>query len=489
MSDLSITPTYRGRSRRQSAARQATWTRDYLRWTAVADFCCASAGVFVAVDVRFGKHITDGYVALSLALPVCWVIALWLAGGYDARFVGNGSDEFRRVLNAGVGLTATTAICSYAINIELSRGYLVIAVPSVTAFDMMTRFVMRKRLHRRRLVGECMHSVVAVGHAQAVANLITELRRDKYHGLYVVAACVAGWSADSWSADGREIAGVPVCGGLDDVTRTVRRFAASTVAVLTCPEIDGVKLRGLAWELEKTGTDLCLSPALLDVAGPRTTVRPTAGLTLLHVDHPQLGGIRVVIKDLFDRCAAAAALITLAPLLAMLAIVIRLSDGGPALFTQVRIGKDGQVFRLYKFRTMVVDAEQRRAQLLARNDLDGILFKLRKDPRVTALGARLRRWSFDELPQLFNVVLGDMSLVGPRPALPEEAAKYAEHVRRRLVVKPGLTGLWQVNGRSNLSWDESVRLDLRYVENWSFALDLQIMWKTISVLLRGSGAF
>jgi exopolysaccharide biosynthesis polyprenyl glycosylphosphotransferase len=480
MSDYSITRIYRGR---HFAARQATWTRYYIRWTAVGDFACACAGAAAAVDLRFGKHVTGGYLALSLALPVCWLIALWLAGGYDARFVGTGSDEFRRVLNAGVGLTATTAICSYATNLELSRVYLVIALPSLTVFDMVARFAMRKRLHKRRAAGQCMLSVVAVGHARAVANLITELRREKYHGLYVVAACVAGYPARS------EIAGVPVCGGLDDVMTTVHRFAANTVAVLTCPEMDGVTLRSLAWELEKTGTDLCLSPALLDVAGPRTTVRPTAGLTLLHVDHPQLGGVRQFVKDLFDRCAAAAALIMLAPLLAGVALAVWLSDRGPVLFTQVRIGKDGQVFRIYKFRTMVVDAEKRRAQLLARNDLDGILFKLRDDPRVTALGARLRRWSFDELPQLFNVVLGDMSLVGPRPALPEEAAKYAEHVRRRLVVKPGLTGLWQVNGRSNLSWDESVRLDLRYVENWSFALDLQILWKTISVLLRGSGAY
>jgi lipopolysaccharide/colanic/teichoic acid biosynthesis glycosyltransferase len=159
------------------------------------------------------------------------------------------------------------------------------------------------------------------------------------------------------------------------------------------------------------------------------------------------------------------------------------------LFTQVRIGKDGREFLIYKFRTMVVDAEKQQAELLTINDSDGVLFKLRKDPRVTAVGAYLRRWSMDELPQLFNVFLGDMSLVGPRPAMPGEVAKYAEHVRRRLVVKPGLTGLWQVNGRSDLSWDESVRLDLRYAENWSFALDLQILWKTISVLVRGSGAY
>ena len=170
-------------------------------------------------------------------------------------------------------------------------------------------------------------------------------------------------------------------------------------------------------------------------------------------------------------------------------MTIWLHDRGPAVFTQVRIGKDGREFRIYKFRTMVVDAEKRQEELLASNDSDGVLFKLRKDPRVTALGARLRRWSMDELPQLFNVFLGDMSLVGPRPAVPDEVAKYADHVRRRLVVKPGLTGLWQVNGRSDLSWDESVRLDLRYVENWSFALDLQILWKTISALTRGSGAY
>jgi len=336
------------------------------------------------------------------------------------------------------------------------------------------------------------------------------------------------------------------------------------VAVLDCPEMDGTRLRSLAWELEKTGTDLCVAPALLDVAGPRTTIRPVAGLTLMHVDHPRLGGWQLVLKGLFDRCVAAAALVMLTPLFVVISASIWLSDRGPALFTQVRVGKDGRAFRIYKFRTMVVDTEQRRARVLASSDAgdsfdaedsflaglypqiaehlaerhagnydaeagrtrfqawlakptgggggasrtdhrvnpglasgvrhemptsDGILFRIRKDPRVTPMGALLRRWSIDELPQLFNVFLGDMSLVGPRPALPDEAEKYVEHVLRRLVVKPGITGLWQVNGRSDLSWEESVRLDLRYVENWSFALDLQILWKTISVLLRGPGAY
>jgi exopolysaccharide biosynthesis polyprenyl glycosylphosphotransferase len=207
------------------------------------------------------------------------------------------------------------------------------------------------------------------------------------------------------------------------------------------------------------------------------------------VDHPQLSGFRLLLKGLFDRCAAAAALIMLAPVMTVLAVTIRLHDRGPAFFSQLRVGKDGHAFRMYKFRTMVVDAEKRKDELRATNDSDGVLFKLRKDPRVTPVGAHLRRWSVDELPQLFNVFLGHMSLVGPRPALPDEAEKYAEHVRRRLVVKPGLTGLWQVSGRSDLTWDESVRLDLRYVENWSFALDLQILWKTIAVLLWGSGAY
>lgn len=480
MSDFAVV---RDSVARQTASSSSTWSRDYLRRAALADLGCAIIGVFAAVQLRFGEHVTGTYVALSLALPGLWLAAVALAGGYDVRFIGTGSDEFRKVLNAGVSLTAAVAIFSYLVNIDLSRAYVLIALPTVTLFDLAARYVMRKRLHKLRGTGRCMLSVVAVGHESAVADLVKELGRDRYHGMTVVGACVAHPS------EGDEVAGVPVYGDLDDVTAAVRSFGADTVAVLACPEMDGIRLRSLAWELEKTGTDLCLSPALLDVAGPRTTIRPTAGLTLLHVDHPQLSGFRVVIKDLFDRCVAAAALLLLFPLMVLLGATIWLHDRGPALFTQTRVGKEGRVFRIYKFRTMVVDAEKRRAELIPSNDHDGILFKIRKDPRVTVVGAHLRRWSADELPQLLNVLLGDMSLVGPRPALPAEAAEYADHVRRRLVVKPGLTGLWQVSGRADLSWEESVRLDLRYVENWSFALDLQIMWKTISAIVRRSGAY
>jgi exopolysaccharide biosynthesis polyprenyl glycosylphosphotransferase len=467
----------------QIVRRVSGWERYYLRRAVPADVACAIIGAFAAALLRFGNNVTGTYLALSLALPVLWICALWLAGGYDVRFMGIGSDEYRKVLSAGVGLTAAIAVFSYAINIEVSRSYVLIALPTTTLLGLISRFTIRKQLVRQRAVGRYLLSVVAVGHEAAVADLVKELGRDRYHGLTVVGACVAHPSECD------EVAGVPVYGDLNDVTDAVRAFGADTVAVAACPEMNGIRLRSLAWELEKTGTDLCVSPALLDVAGPRTTIRPTAGLTLLHVDHPQLSGFRVVIKDLFDRCLAAAALILLFPLMVLLGATIWLHDRGPALFTQTRVGKDGRVFRIYKFRTMVVDAEKRRAELLPSNDHDGILFKIRKDPRITAVGAHLRRWSVDELPQLLNVLLGDMSLVGPRPALPAEAAEYADHVRRRLVVKPGLTGLWQVSGRSDLSWEESVRLDLRYVENWSFALDLQIMWKTISALVRRSGAY
>jgi exopolysaccharide biosynthesis polyprenyl glycosylphosphotransferase len=465
------------------AGRPDAWMRTYVRRVAAADFSAAVVAAIAAVWVRFGAHPNDQYLILSLALPLVWVVAVRVFGGYEKRFLGAGPDEFRRILNAGLSLTGALALISYAVNNELSRIYLLVSMQVIVVLDLLVRYALRKRLHWRRAHGQCMTSVVAVGHEPAVRQLVSELRREPHHGLQVVAACLAG------ATDVNEVAGVPVVGELDDAASVVRNLNAGTVAVLSCPEMDGVKLRTLAWELEKTGTDLCVAPALLDVAGPRTTVRPTAGLTLLHVDHPQLSGPRQVVKDLFDRCAAAFGLLVLSPLMLAIAVAIRLSDKGPVLFIQTRVGKEGCPFRMYKFRTMVVDAEQRLLELRDRNEFDGVLFKMRRDPRVTAIGARLRKWSFDELPQLINVFRGEMSLVGPRPALPDEASKYADHVRRRLVVKPGLTGLWQVNGRSDLSWEESVRLDLRYVENWSFVLDLQILWKTFSVIFRGSGAY
>ena len=336
-----------------------TWTKEYLWIVALSDLGCALLGVFMAVQLSFGEKVTGTYTALSLALSVLWPTALGTAGGYDARFIGIGSDEFRKVLNAGVSLTAAVAIFSYAVNVKLSRGFLLVALPGTTILDLVARYVIRKSLHRLRRYGRCMLSVVAVGHEPTVAELVRELKRDWYHGLTVVGVCLAQATELS------EVAAVPVYGGLNEVPAAVRASGADTVAVLACPEMDSTKLRSLACELEKTGADLCVSPALLDVAGPRTTIRATAGLTLLHVDHPQLSNLRLAVKDLFDRCFAAVVLILLLPLLSLLSVLIWLHDGDPALFTQVRVGKSGRVFRIYKFRTMVVDAEQRTAELLA----------------------------------------------------------------------------------------------------------------------------
>jgi exopolysaccharide biosynthesis polyprenyl glycosylphosphotransferase len=260
------------------------------------------------------------------------------------------------------------------------------------------------------------------------------------------------------------------------------------VAVLSNAELSGAALRRLAWSLENSETDLVVGSGLIEVAGPRITVRPVAGLPLLHVERPRLSGAGKVTKAVYDRTVAAVVLVVLAPVMVAIGCWIWLADGGPPLFRQTRVGMNSRRFTIYKFRTMVVGAEQQRDGLLDRNDHDGVLFKMRHDPRITPVGRFLRRWSLDELPQLVNVLLGQMSLVGPRPPLPGEVAQYGDDVRRRLLVKPGLTGLWQVSGRANLSWEESVLIDLRYVENWSLPLDLHILWKTGRAVIRGVGA-
>jgi exopolysaccharide biosynthesis polyprenyl glycosylphosphotransferase len=462
------------------------WTGRYLRQAMFIDGLAALlAGVLALRGLLDGRgHVPAAYVVITVVLPGAWVGCMALARGYEARVIGAGADEFRRVINAGIALTAGIAVVSYATTARMSRGYVVVAMPCVVALDLVARYWLRKRLHKVRALGACMRRAVAVGHRGDVESLINELRREPYHGLSVVAVCLAGGGGPD-----ADLGGVPVAGGLADVMAAVRQADADTVAVLACPEMNGVALRKLAWELEKTGTDLCLAPALLDVAGPRTSIRPTAGLPLLYMDHPDLTGARQAVKSLFDRLAAASALLVLAPLFVAIAVAIRAGDGGPVLFRQVRVGRDGRPFHVCKFRTMVTGAEAQRVALEALNEGSGVLFKIRDDPRITAAGSWLRRYSLDELPQLLNVLGGQMSLVGPRPALPEEAARYGDYVRRRLAVRPGITGLWQVSGRSDLPWDEAVRLDLRYVENWSFALDLQILWKTWSAVTHGDGAY
>jgi exopolysaccharide biosynthesis polyprenyl glycosylphosphotransferase len=474
-------------------AQAQAWTAGYARQAFCVDFVAALLAGLIAFGIRFrfpsvGSPWSTPYIVLSFVLPFLWIGVIVLGRGYEQRLFGVGPEEFRRILQAGFALTATVAIVAYATKTEVARGYVIAALPLSTVFGLYGRYHLRKRLHRRRKAGEHMRRVVAVGHRAAVADLVRQLRREHYHGMEIIAACLPPLLAVGEDAVA-EVEGVPVAGDFAEVGAVVEATQACTVAVLACPELDGVVLRRLAWQLEKDDVDLVVAPALMEVAGPRTSIRPVAGLPLLHVEHPELSGGRRVIKSAFDRTVALCALIVLSPALAAISIAIHAGSRGPALFRQVRVGRDGREFTVLKFRTMVIDAEQRKAALVAHNDHDGVLFKLRNDPRVTRAGAWLRRYSLDELPQLINVVRGDMSLVGPRPPLPEEVVQYGDDVRRRLVVRPGMTGLWQVSGRSDLSWEESVRLDLRYVENWSLTLDLQILWKTWSAVARGSGAY
>jgi len=322
-------------------------------------------------------------------------------------------------------------------------------------------------------------------HAQ-VQDLALRLRKDPNAGLQVVGACVPGGLRQVGMGSDEPI---PVYGGLTDVHRGLAASGADTIAVTASPGLQGEALRRLSYDLEGTGIDLLVAPALTNVTGTRISIRPVAGLPLLHLDEPELNGVRTLIKGAFDRTAAFLGLLVLLPLLVGLALAVRVTSPGPAIFKQTRVGRGGEEFCVWKFRSMYADAEARLEELRHRNEHDGVLFKVKDDPRVTPLGKQLRKYSLDELPQLVNVLLGQMSLVGPRPPLPSEVSQYVGHTRRRLLVKPGITGLWQVSGRSDLSWEDTVRLDLQYVENWSLGLDLSILARTVLTVVKGSGAY
>jgi exopolysaccharide biosynthesis polyprenyl glycosylphosphotransferase len=477
-------------SGRQSQQRgtERRWQRRYRQTLVGLDAIVALIAGGVAFAVRFGTvdESTQAYLLMSVLLPLAWVAAVGLARAYEARFLFVGSDEYHRVLLAGLALTSLVAVVSYAFHIDLARGYVLVALPAATLADLAVRYAARKWVHHNRHTQQrFMSKVMLVGYERAIAGMTRQLNRQHYHGMQVVGACLPPHRPYH---DRIDDVGIDVYGTFLDVADAVDRAGADMVAVLACPEFDAEALRRLAWQLEKTQVDLLVAPALMDVAGPRTTIRPVDGLPLLHVEHPKLSGGRRLVKELFDRLVAGTALILLSPLLLAIGLAIRFTSPGPALFRQARVGKDGTTFGVYKFRSMYADAEARLAELRRLNEHDGVLFKIRDDPRVTRLGKHLRRYSLDELPQLLNIVRGQMSLVGPRPPLRSEVDQYADDVHRRLVVKPGLTGLWQVSGRSDLSWDESVRLDLRYVENWSLAMDLLILWRTAFAVVKSSGA-
>jgi exopolysaccharide biosynthesis polyprenyl glycosylphosphotransferase len=411
---------------------------------------------------------------------------LSLSHGYERRFAGSGPEEYRSVARSAVYLVGSVSLLSYAVRVDVPRQTALVAVSMLFVLGLYSRQLVRRDLHRRRASGSETQATVIIGNAKSVLPMIREIRRAPEQGLQVVAACVSGLdlSGDLPS----EVEGVPVFGYPEEAMSAVDLFDADVVAVSSDPDLHGPELRRLAWSLEERDVELVVSPGLLGVAGPRLSIRPTAGMPLLHVERPVMSGARRVVKALVDKAFTLMLLVCTLPVLIGIAIAIRLDSPGPVFFRQYRVGARGKQFQMLKFRTMCVDAEQRLVQL-KRDAGNDVLFKMKDDPRVTRVGRLLRRFSLDELPQLANVLRGEMSLVGPRPPLMREVEGYEPDAVRRLRVRPGLTGLWQVSGRSDLSWEESLRLDLWYVDNWCLALDLQILFRTARAVIHGSGAY
>ncbi len=459
------------------------WQRRHASGVLATDIVSvlASSGLYAL----WGEAAPQMVLVFGVAVTVLAVAALGVARAWDPAILGQGSMEFTRLLRGFVGVAVILALLGLALQLPEARPWVFGVVPIAGAFAVTGRMVLRKRLHGLRSHGEAMSKVLAVGTEEAVAALVERTRNAPYHGWWVAGVCTPrGTALDGGDA----IAGVPVVGDLDSVARLATNGHYDTVSLSQTPGWTPVRLQQLAWDLEGTGTDLVVDPGLMEIAGPRLHVANVEGLPLLRLTHPTFAGAPKLLKGAIDRVSALLILLLIFPLLLGIALAVR-SDGGPAFFRQTRVGLGGREFRVLKFRSMVVDAEAKLDELRSRNEGAGLLFKMRHDPRITRVGHLLRKYSLDELPQLFNVLTGSMSLVGPRPPLPSEVAGYERAAARRLLVKPGITGLWQVSGRSDLSWEQTLRLDLRYVENWTLALDAQILLKTVRAVLSGDGAY
>ncbi|WP_130493542.1 sugar transferase [Motilibacter rhizosphaerae] len=439
----------------------------------------------VAGALAAARHAAWSSAAAVLALAAAWVLVVVLLRGYETRFTSVGSEEFRRVGVAGLALTALVGTGAWAFDASVPRAPVLLALALTVSLSLAARWALRRRTHRRRARGLDRDRVLVVGHPEGLVWLTSTLARSPYHGMDVVAACLPQRAEAGRLAE----VDVPVEGSFADVVRVAEALAVDTVVVLSCPELDAEALRRIGWGLEELGAELLVAPGVMEAVGPRVGIRPVCGVPLIHVEAPELRGSRRLAKAAFDRAVAAVALLVLSPVLLAVAVAVRFDSPGGALFRQRRVGVRGREFTMWKFRSMVTGADALVGELAEQDEGSGLLFKVRDDPRVTRVGRLLRKTSLDELPQLVNVLLGHMSLVGPRPPLPREVALYPGDVRRRLLVKPGVTGLWQVSGRSDLSWEESVRLDLRYVENWSFAYDLVILVRTASAVLFSHGAY
>jgi len=475
----------------------ADWRSIYARRLAISDTLVIVWVVFAIQLLRFGldpatlvgqddASINLNYSIISIVVIVAWSVVLGAYKTRDYRVVGSGSQEYKLVVNASVRLFGLVAITAFLLKLEVARGYVLLAFPAGIAVLLLTRWLWRQWLSVQRNRGHYTSRLILVGTGSSNEIIRAELQRVRDAGYDVVAIWIPH-SEISKSAS----SSIRVFDSDTPVLAAMAEAGADTVAV-TNPDVLGVDgVRALSWSLEPGRQHLILAPSLTDVSGPRVHTRPVAGLPLIHVETPRYEGAKQFTKRCFDAAAAGLAILILGAPMLVLALIVRLSSEGPALFRQERVGRNGETFTMLKYRSMVTDAEDRLQALIDHERTVGnnVLFKMRDDPRVTPIGKFMRRFSIDELPQLLNIFLGHMSVVGPRPPLPKEVEQYEEHVHRRFLVKPGLTGLWQVSGRSNLSWEESVRLDLYYVENWSLTDDFVLIWRTAKAVVRRDGAY
>lgn len=471
----------------------APWTRTLQTRLIVVDSVLVAVAIAAAFFVRFALGFPGGgvvrpttsYVLISVLLVAGWLAALSMERSRDLRIVGVGVAEYRKVFQATWKYFAVVAGVSYLLRFDLARGYVAVALPLGIALLLAGRYWNRRWLQGQRGGGECLSPLIVAGSRTGVHDLISELQANPQAGYVVVGACIPDGDRES----GALIEGVPILGDVLDVPAAVRQTGARSVAVGGCDSLTSTVVRNLGWELETTGTEMIVVPGLIDVAGPRVLVSPAEGLSLVHIDAPTFSGGKYLAKSVIDWLLALAAVIVLAVPLVLIAVAVKVTSPGKVFYLQERIGRDGRPFQMMKFRSMRPGADAEVESLADQNEAAGPLFKMRDDPRVTRIGRYMRRYSIDELPQFFNVLRGDMALVGPRPQLPGEVAQYDGHAARRLLVKPGITGLWQVSGRSDLEWRVGLRKDVFYTENWTVFSDFVILAKTAKAIVAHKGAY
>lgn len=470
------------------------WRQKYVGVLRLVDAFVVVWAVGGAFGVRFGfDDLSDGqrrdlnYLAVSIVLTIFWWIMLEFWGTRDSLVLGAGSEEYKRVIAASAWLFGFVAVISYAFRIETARGFVGLAFPAGVFGLLVGRWVVRQHLSLARRHRKSTSRVLIIGGPDSAEHLVRSLQSAPAAGYLPVAAHLPGAAIDSK----REFL-VPITGvenGFADILDMIVRTNVDAVAISAGVNLHPRDLRRLGWELAARDIGMILAPALTDIAGPRIHTQPVAGLPLIHVSTPKLTGGKKVAKRTFDIMVAALLVLALSPIFILLALLVRFTSGSPVLYRQERIGLRGTTFDMLKFRSMKTGADAELSQLLADQGTNDVpLFKIENDPRITPIGRILRKYSLDELPQLFNVLGGSMSLVGPRPQRQGEVALYDDDAHRRLYVSPGMSGLWQVSGRSNLSWDESIRLDLYYVENWSLMGDIVILFKTFKAVFGSTGA-